>query len=89
MNTKVCLTYIVSKIVGGHETGLDSAESWLIEGPINEVVLYFRKKMRKAHIQGLAYGFAQACIQFAYAACFMLGGFLVSEKGLYYEDMFK
>jgi len=48
-----------------------------------------KQNLKRAHVQGMSFGFSQGVIFFAYAACFSYGAYLVSEKGLPYEDMFK
>ncbi len=45
--------------------------------------------MNGIHPRGIAYGFSQGLVFFAYAACFRFGAYLVEEEDLYFEDMFK
>ena len=52
-----------------------------LEGP-------YRAATRKAHFQGLAFGFSQAVIYFAYAGSFRFGGWQVANQGVGYRDVF-
>ena len=58
------------------------------------LILYsfvFRKGVRGAFAAGLAFGFSQGTIFFAYAATFRLGAFLVENyttTGITFEDVF-
>ena len=44
--------------------------------------------MFKSNVNGLAFGFSQAIIFFAYAAVFYYGATLIADEQLVYEDMF-
>lgn len=48
----------------------------------------YKSALRKAHIQGLAFGFSQGFLFFAYAAAFRFGAWQVAHQGYDYEAVF-
>ncbi len=53
-----------------------------LEGPHN-------KAKKKSHIRGLVFGFAQSMPFYAYAGCMYYGGYLVDQKSLEYQNVYK
>ncbi|KAK2154279.1 hypothetical protein LSH36_272g05058 [Paralvinella palmiformis] len=53
------------------------------------ILKQYKNKKREAHIQGIAYAFSQAVMYFAIAASFSLGAYLVENRGLEYQDMYR
>ena len=51
-------------------------------------MFYFRDNVKKAHMAGFAYGSSQCIMFFAYAAAFRLGGYLVEQEKMVFEDVF-
>ena len=51
--------------------------------------LRHRQNINRSHASGLAFGFSQAIVFFAYAACFSFGAWLIDQGTITYEDMFK
>jgi ATP-binding cassette subfamily B (MDR/TAP) protein 1 len=49
----------------------------------------YRDSLRKAHILGFTFAFSQSLLFFAYAAIFTFGAWLITHRGLYFQDMFK
>lgn len=49
----------------------------------------FKSAMKKAHIYGICFGFAQCVIFMAYAASYRFGGYLVNTEGLAYTYVFR
>jgi len=48
-----------------------------------------RTNVKKAHISAFIFGLSQSLIFFGYAAIFTFGAWLIMNRGLYFEDMFK
>ncbi|XP_065836632.1 ATP-dependent translocase ABCB1-like isoform X2 [Oscarella lobularis] len=48
----------------------------------------YKSAIRKAHVQGLAFGFSQGFLFFAYAAAFRFGAWQVAHQGYDYEAVF-
>ncbi|KAJ0070440.1 hypothetical protein NL108_010680, partial [Boleophthalmus pectinirostris] len=49
----------------------------------------FKAAIKKAHVYGICFGFAQCVIFMAYAASYWFGGYLVSTEGLSYTYVFR
>lgn len=49
----------------------------------------FRASKRQANIYAMSYGFSRAIGLFANAASFYLGGYLVRDDGLEFQNVFK
>jgi len=47
------------------------------------------RSRRQSHIRGVVFGLAQSIPFFAYAAAMYYGGYLVENKNVDYEDVFK
>ena len=52
-------------------------------------VVSSRQNIKRSHVSGLSFGFSQAIVFFAYAACFSFGAWLIDQGTITYEDMFK
>jgi len=48
-----------------------------------------RNSLKKAQISGLLFGLSQSLIFFGYAAIFTFGAWLIINRGLHFENMFK
>ena len=45
--------------------------------------------LKKSHLRGIVFGFAQSTPFFAYAGCMYYGGYLVDQQELEYQSVFK
>ncbi|XP_068101684.1 bile salt export pump-like [Hyperolius riggenbachi] len=54
-----------------------------------QLVMPYKAAVKKAHVYGVCFGFAQCVIFMAYAASFRFGGFLVNTEGTHYTVVFR
>ncbi|XP_072274387.1 bile salt export pump-like [Pyxicephalus adspersus] len=54
-----------------------------------QLVMPYKAAVKKAHVYGACFGFAQCVIFMAYAASFRFGGFLVNTEGIHYSVVFR
>lgn len=64
-------------------------EETFVRNYVEELQKPHKEALKKSHIRGLVFGFAQSTPFFAYAACMYYGGYLVENEDLPYEDVFK
>ena len=64
-------------------------EKLFVKRYIKELDNSHSQAKRKSHIRGLVFGFAQSMPFFAYAGCMYYGGYLVDQKELEYQNVFK
>ncbi|XP_077304025.1 bile salt export pump-like isoform X2 [Lithobates pipiens] len=53
------------------------------------LVMPYKAAVKKSHVYGVCFGFAQCVIFMAYAASFRFGGYLVNTEGLHYSLVFR
>ncbi|XP_071977895.1 bile salt export pump isoform X2 [Engystomops pustulosus] len=64
-------------------------EMMFVEVYEKELVMPYEAAVKKAHVYGACFGFAQCVIFMAYAASFRFGGFLVNTDGINYSVVFR
>ncbi|KAM5153162.1 bile salt export pump-like [Mantella aurantiaca] len=64
-------------------------EKMFVEMYEEQLVLPYKSAVKKAHVYGVCFGFAQCVIFMAYAASFRFGGYLVNTEGLHYSLVFR
>ncbi|KAK6172116.1 hypothetical protein SNE40_018066 [Patella caerulea] len=56
---------------------------------VNQLLKPYKDALKRAHLVGLAYGFSDAIIFFAYAAAFYFGAYLIQEGEMNYVEVFR
>uniref|UniRef100_A0A8C5RBK2 Bile salt export pump n=1 Tax=Leptobrachium leishanense TaxID=445787 RepID=A0A8C5RBK2_9ANUR len=64
-------------------------EKMFVEFYEKQLVLPYTAAVKKSHVYGACFGFAQCVIFMAYAASFRFGGFLVTSDGISYIYVFR
>ncbi|CAH2305688.1 bile salt export pump [Pelobates cultripes] len=64
-------------------------EKMFVEIYEKQLVLPYRAAVKKSHVYGACFGFAQCVIYLAYAASFRFGGYLVTFDGISYIVVFR
>ncbi|OCT63556.1 bile salt export pump [Xenopus laevis] len=64
-------------------------ETMFVEVYEKQLVLPYKAAVKKSHVYGACFGFAQCIIFMAYAASFRFGGFLVNTDGIHYSVVFR
>lgn len=54
-----------------------------------QLVMPYKAAVKKSHVYGACFGFAQCVLFMAYAASFRFGGFLVNTEGIHYSLVFR
>ena len=65
------------------------AENDFVTSYEEELAVPHKRIMKRTHLRGIVFGFAQAAPFFAYAVVMYYGGYLIREAGLGYNDAFK
>ena len=53
------------------------------------LIYFYRQSIRSSMLAGVAFGFSQGLLFFAYAACYYLGAHLIDEGKIDFGDMMK
>ncbi|XP_075140324.1 bile salt export pump-like [Leptodactylus fuscus] len=64
-------------------------ETMFVQVYEKELEMPYKAAVKKAHVYGACFGFAQCVIFMAYAASFRFGGFLVNTDGIHYSVVFR
>ncbi|XP_073503101.1 bile salt export pump-like [Phyllobates terribilis] len=64
-------------------------ENMFVQMYEKELEMPYKAAVKKAHVYGACFGFAQCVIFMAYAASFRFGGYLVNTEGLHYAKVFR
>lgn len=64
-------------------------EKMFISNFEKNLVMPYKAAIKKAHVYGVCFGFAQSIVFIANAVSYRYGGFLVSAEGLHYSFVFR
>ncbi|XP_010015577.1 PREDICTED: bile salt export pump isoform X3 [Nestor notabilis] len=64
-------------------------EKMFVNNYEKNLVMPYRAAVKKAHVYGLCFGFAQSIVFIANAVSYRYGGFLVDTEGLHYSFVFR
>uniref|UniRef100_A0A8C6YQB4 Bile salt export pump n=1 Tax=Nothoprocta perdicaria TaxID=30464 RepID=A0A8C6YQB4_NOTPE len=64
-------------------------EKMFVDNYEKHLEMPYRAAIKKAHVYGLCYGFAQCIVFIANSVSYRYGGFLVADEGLHYSFVFR